>query len=90
MIAPVFQTILLLAINGTMQCGEYIVAFTNGAPGGATNTVGSYMIKSFLPGFASGAPNVGYGCAMAIITSCLSALVAGVYMKLSKKMKEVY
>ena len=90
MIAPVFQTILLLAINGTMQCGEYIIAFTNGAPGGATNTVGSYMIKTFLPGFAAGAPNIGYGCAMAIITSVICTLVAGIYMKLSRKMKEVY
>ena len=90
MIAPVFRTILLLAINGTIQGGEYIIAFTNGAPGGSTLTVGAYMIKTFLPGFATGAPNVGYGCAAAIITSILATVVALIYQRVSIKMKEVY
>ena len=90
MIAPVFRTILLLAINGTLHVGEYIVVLTNGAPAGSTHTVGSYMITQFLPGFVTGAPNIGYGCAMALVNSIIYGLVAVIYRKLSDKMKTVY
>lgn len=91
MIAPVFQTILLLAINGTLHISEYIIAVTNGAPGGTTNTVGSYIVSKFVPGFfASGVPNIGYGCAMSLLTSVFYGLIAILYMKVSKKMSEVY
>ena len=90
MISPVFQTILLLAINGTLHIGEYIIVMTNGAPAGKTHTVGSYVISTFLPGFSTGNPNIGYGCAMALCSSVIYGLVALIYMKASKKMQEVY
>lgn len=90
MIAPVFQTILLLAINGTLHIGEYIIVMTNGAPAGMTHTVGSYVISTFLPGFSTGNPNIGYGCAMALCSSVIYGLVALVYLRVSKKMQEVY
>lgn len=90
MISPVFRTILLLAINGTMHGGENVITFTGGAPGGRTHTVGSYMIQTFLPGFATGAPNIGYGCAMALVTSLMSILIALSYQRMTKSMKEVY
>lgn len=90
MISPVFQTILLLAINGTLHIGEYIIVMTNGAPAGMTHTVGSYVISTFLPGFSTGNPNIGYGCAMALCSSVIYGLVALVYLKVSKKMQEVY
>ncbi len=90
MIAPVFQTILLLGINGTLQTGEYVLVMTNGAPGGTTNTVGSLMLSEFVPGFASGSVNVGYGCAMAIINSIIFGAVAVLFNKLSAKMQNIY
>lgn len=95
MILPVFQTILLLAINGTLHVSEYILAVTNGAPGGTTNTVGSYLVLNFLPGFVSimslpTAPNLGYGSAMAIANSVIYGGIAVIYMKLTKKMNEGY
>lgn len=90
MIAPVFQTILLLAINGTLHIGEYIIVMTNGAPAGTTHTVGSYVISTFLPGFSTGNPNIGYGCAMALCSSVVYGLVALIYLRVSKKMQEVY
>ncbi len=90
MIAPVFQTILLLAINGTLHVSEYIIAVTNGAPAGTTNTVGSYLVSKFVPGFFTDTPNIGYGCAMSIVTSVIYGCVAWIYMKESKKMSEVY
>lgn len=90
MIAPVFQTILLLAINGTIQTGEYIIAMTNGAPGGMTHTAASYIIATFVPGFAQGRVNVGYGCALSIVSSMIYACVAFIYTKISAKMQNLY
>lgn len=90
MIAPVAQTVLLLAINGTLHANELILVMTGGAPGGSTFTVMSYIVKKFVPGFAETQVNIGYGCALAIVTSIIMCIVAGLYSKLSKKMSEVY
>ena len=90
MIAPVFQTILLLAINGTLHVGEFIVTMTNGAPGGATHTVGSYILVNYVPGFSSGTVDVGYGAAISIITSIIYGLVAFGYNKISTRLQNVY
>lgn len=90
MIAPVFQTILLLAINGTLHVSEFIVTMTNGAPGGTTHSVGSYILTSFVPGFASGDINIGYGAAMSIVTSVIYGLVAWLYSKYTAKLQNVY
>ena len=90
MIAPVFQTILLLAINGTLHVGEFIVTMTNGAPGGATHTVGSYILTNYVPGFTSGTVDIGYGAAISIITSIIYGLVAFGYNKISAKLQNVY
>ena len=63
---------------------------TNGAPGGDTHTVMSYMVSKFVPGFAGGSVNIGYGCALSLITSIILALVALGYSKLSEKMQNIY
>ena len=92
MIAKVFQTILLLAINGTLRVGEYIIVMTNGAPAGKTLTAEAYVIKMFLPGFASGSSvvNVGYGCAVSIISSIICAAIGILYMRSTRKVSELY
>ena len=91
MIAKVFQTILLLAINGTLRVGEYIIVMTNGAPAGKTLTAEAYVIKMFLPGFSSGSSiNIGYGCAISIVSSIICALVGILYMRSTRKVSELY
>lgn len=91
MIAKVFQTILLLAINGTLRVGEYIIVMTNGAPAGKTLTAEAYVIKTFLPGFASGSSiNIGYGCAISIISSIICAAIGILYMRATRKVTELY
>lgn len=90
MIAPIFQTILLLAINGTLHVSEFIVTMTNGAPGGTTHSVGSYILVNFVPGFASGSINVGYGAAISVITSIIYGIIAVIYTKVSAKLQNIY
>lgn len=93
LMGPVLQTILLLAINGTLHTQDYILAITNGAPYGSTHTVMSYLAYKFLPGFSGEVNvtiNIGYGCAANIITSIIMVFVALGYTKISKKLRDVY
>ena len=90
MIAPVFQTILLLSLNGTLQTNEIVLALSNGAPAGSTYTVMSYQVSQFVPGFSTGIVNIGYGCAMSLVTSVIMTAAAVVYSKLSNKMQNMY
>ena len=89
MIAPTFQIILMLSIIGTLQINEMVVVMTNGAPGGTTNSVLSYIFQNYAPGMATGSVNVGYGCCMALITGIILAMITGTYMKLSSKVKDI-
>lgn len=90
MISSVFQTILLLAINGTLKTGELILVMTNGAPAGRTLTAEAYVMQSFLPGFSTGMPNIGYGCALSLVSSVICAAIGLIYMRMTKNMADVY
>ena len=90
MIAPVFQVILLMAINGTLHTCDYIIATTNGGPFGSTYTVMAYQVGKFAPGFAGQNVNIGYGCAFAVVTSILMMIIALIYGKLTKKLQNIY
>ena len=90
MIAPVASTILLLSINGTLHVGEYILVTTGGGPAGTTNTVGSYLINSYVPGFADASVNIGYGCALSLITTIIYSTIAVIYTKSTKKLQNLY
>lgn len=90
MIAPVASTILLLSINGTLHVGEYILVTTGGGPAGTTNTVGSYLIDSYVPGFAEASVNIGYGCALSLITTIIYSTIAVIYTKSTKKLQNIY
>ena len=91
MIAPIFSTILLLSVNGALSTNEYIIILTNGGPHGQTSTVMSYMYTKFVPGFAeTTAPQIGYGCAMSLITTILFTAVAFIYSRFNKRMKSLY
>lgn len=91
LIAPVFQTILLLSLLGSLSINEYIIVLTNGGPHGQTNSVMSYLYTMFVPGFAdTTSPQLGYGCAMSLVTTVIVAAVALLYNRFSNKMKNLY
>lgn len=91
LIAPIFQVILLLSILGTLSMNEYIIVLTNGGPSGQTHTVMSYMYTKFVPGFADTTTlQLGYGCAMSLLTTIIFVIVSLGYNKFSNKMKSLY
>ncbi len=91
MIAPVFQIIILLSLLGTLGVNEYIIVLTGGAPANGTRTVMSYLTTKFVPGFMEETtPNLGYGCAMSLVTTVLFGVLSLAYQKMSKKMNSIY
>lgn len=89
MIMPVLQIIIMLSLVGTMQINEMILVMTNGAPGGSTHSVQSYIFQNYAPGLAAGTVNVGYGCAMALVTAIILAVITMAYMKYSNKLNDM-
>ena len=90
LIAPVMQVILMMSIIGTLGTNELVLVLTNGAPGGTTHTVKSYIFQNYAPGMAEMNINLGYGCAMSLITGIILAAITLTYMKFSEKMKSIY
>ena len=86
MVMPVFSVVLLLSIIGTLSTNDYILAFTGGAPNGATNTVMSYLTQGFVPGFTdTSTPPLGYGNAVSLVTTIIFAVVGVLHNKISNK-----
>jgi len=90
MIAPTFQIILMMSIIGTLGTSELILVLTNGAPSGTTYTVNAYIFNNYSPGIAQAGVNIGYGCAMSLVTAIILSSITIGYMKLSSKLKQVY
>lgn len=90
LIAPTLQIIIMMSIIGTLSTSEMPLVLTNGAPGGSTFTVNAYIFSKYAPGVAAGAVNVGYGCAMSLVTGLLLSAITLGYMKFSSRLKEMY
>jgi len=88
MIAPIFQVVLLMAIVGSLKVSDLVLASTNGAPGGKTEVVMTYVFKYFF-GYSGRKVQVGYASSMALVTGIFLALVSLVYMRASRKMNEI-
>ena len=88
-IAPVLQIILMMSIIGTVHTSDIVLVLTGGAPAGQTFTVMPYLTNTFVPGFANEYVNIGYGCALAVTTAIILALITLLYNKLSSKLSDV-
>ncbi len=87
-IAPVFQIILMMSIIGTIHTSDIVLVLTGGAPGGQTYTVMPYLTGTYVPGFADSGVNIGYGCALAVVTAVILAIITLIYNKYSAKLSE--
>ena len=88
MIAPIFQSILLMAIVGSLKVCDLVISCTNGQPGGTTEVVMTYIYKSFF-GKSGRNIEIGYASAMALVTAIFLGIVTVVYLKATKKLKEL-
>lgn len=91
LVAPILQLVLMLSVLGTMKMTDLILVLTNGAPGGSTEVVMTYIFKYFFSYGESAAMEVqfGYASSMAVVTAVILGIVTLIYLKISKKMQEV-
>jgi len=89
MILPMLQVMMLLGLNGILQLNDVVLVLTNGAPGGTTHTISSYLTSHIVPGFGK-TSDIGYAAAMSIITSIIFCIIGISFNKLSTKIKERY
>lgn len=87
MIKYIFQSILLMAIIGSMKVCDLVIALTNGQPGGTTEVVMTYIYKSFF-GKSGRNIEVGYASAMSFITAIVLVIITIAYLRATKKLKE--
>lgn len=89
MIAPIMQVVVLMAIVGSLKVSDLVLASTNGAPGGKTEVIMTYVFKYFF-GYSGRAIEVGYASAMSVVTGVFLAAVSFAYMRLSRRMSDIY
>ena len=85
------QMIIMLSVLGTMRINDVVLVMTNGQPGGTTEVIMTYIFKFFFSyGEAGRRAEWGYGSALSIITAIILAIITVIYLKWSKKMKNIY
>jgi ABC-type sugar transport system permease subunit len=85
MIAPIFRVVLLNAIIGSLKVTDLVLASTNGQPGGTTEVIMTYVFKFFM-GYSTRRVEVGYACAMTLVTGVFLGAITYFYLKASSKM----
>ncbi len=89
LIGPIMQVVILMAIVGSLKVSDLVLASTNGAPGGKTEVIMTYVFKYFF-GYSGRAIEVGYASAMSIVTGVFLAVISLTYMRISKRMNSIY
>lgn len=86
MIAPIFESVLLMAIIGSLKVCDLVISLTDGQPGGQTEVVMTYIYKFF---FGNSGRNVaiGYASAMSLVTAAFLGLVTVLYVNGIKGLK---
>lgn len=92
MLGPVLKTILMLAILSGFQDYQSIMVLTEGGPFGATEVMFLNLYKLYYPtaDMYSFRPQYGYGAAVSIITALIVGAVTILFLRLSKKLDEIY
>lgn len=91
LLAPVMQIVFMLSILGTMRIADLVLVMTNGQPGGTTEVAMTYIFKYFFQyGDAGRVSQYGYGSALTVVTGIILGLMTVIYLKNSRKMKEIF
>lgn len=92
MLGPILKIILMLAITSAFHDITNVMVLTEGGPNNATMVSSLYSYRYFFPISAGEAtvPQYGYGAALSVVTACIAGFVTIIYLKLSKKLDDIY
>ena len=91
LISPTLQLVIMLSVLGTMRMTDLILVLTNGAPGGTTEVVMTYIFKYFFSYGDNAARDVqfGYASSMALVTAVIFGILTVIYLRISRRMQSV-
>ena len=92
LLGPVLKTILMLAIVNGFHDFQSIMVMTEGGPLGATEVMYLYIYKLYFPtgDAVTFRPQYGYGAAVSVVTALIVGAITLIYLRLSKKLDEIY
>lgn len=93
MLAPVMQVVFMISMLGTMKITDLILVMTNGQPGGGTEVVMTYIFKFFFQYGDTDAGTLsqyGYASSLSVITAFFLTIITVLYLRLSRRMKNIY
>ncbi len=92
MLGPILKIILMLAITTAFHDITNIMVLTEGGPNNATMVASLYSYRYFFPISATEqiVPQYGYGAALSVVTACIAGAVTIVYLRLSRRLDDVY
>ncbi len=92
MLKPILQIVLMLALVEGLKISDLVLVLTNGQPGGQTEVVMTYIYKYFFStdAMSGGLVQYGYASSLAATTAILVGIITLVYLRLSKKMSDIY
>lgn len=92
LLGPVLKTILMLAIINAFQDMASIMVLTEGGPFNATKVMFLYIYQLYYPTSDSMSfrPQYGYGAAVSIVAAAIIGLITVLYMRLSRKLDDIY
>ena len=91
MLGPVLKVVIMLAVTTAFKDYQSILVLTGGGPNNRTHVMFSYIYQLTF-GTASSAGNlqIGYGSVLSIFSAVIVGIVTLIYLKISKKMDDVY
>lgn len=92
MLGPVLKTIMMLAIINGFHDYQSVMVLTEGGPFGATQVMFLYLYQLYFPTGDQAAfrPQYGYGAAVSIVTAIIVGAITLVYLRLAKKLDDIY
>jgi len=88
-IGPMVQVICMLAILNTLKMMDMVKVLTNGNPAGETEVLMLYLYKKFFsPTEMGGQLEIGYGCALGVVTAIVLGIITLVYQYMSRKLNQ--
>lgn len=92
MLGPILKIIMMLAITSAFHDITNVMVLTEGGPNNATMVMSLYGYRYFFPISAAEAtiPQYGYGAAVSVVSAVIAGAVTVAYLKISKKLDDIY
>lgn len=92
MLGPILKIILMLSITSAFNDITNVMVLTEGGPNNATMVMSLYGYRYFFPISAAEAtvPQYGYGAAVSVVSAVIAGVVTVIYLRLSKKLDDIY